>query len=91
MNTLLHFLLLLLQLRRSLRNISLGGRILGKSKSLSRLAEYDDVIRGPLFSLASGPQTLNPPLPIGYIGLSLYRLKPRASRSNGASSKLWYA
>ena len=31
MNTLLHFLLLF-QLCRSLRNISLGGRILGKSK-----------------------------------------------------------
>jgi len=31
-NTLLHFLLLLLQLSRSLRNISLDGRILGKSK-----------------------------------------------------------
>jgi len=26
------------------------------------LAEYDDVINGPLFSLASGPPTLNPPL-----------------------------
>jgi len=32
MNTLLHFLLLLLQLCRNLRNISLGGRILDKSK-----------------------------------------------------------
>jgi len=31
-------------------------------KCLSRLAEYDDVIRGPLFSLASGPPTLNTPL-----------------------------
>jgi len=30
MNTLLHFLFLLFQLCRSLRNISLGGRILGK-------------------------------------------------------------
>jgi len=32
MNTLLHFLLLLFQLCRSLRNIPLGGRIVGKSK-----------------------------------------------------------
>jgi len=32
MNTLLHFLLLLLQLSCSLRDISLGDRILGKSK-----------------------------------------------------------
>jgi len=34
-------------------------------KWLSRLVEYDDVIRGPLFSLASGLSTLiNPPLAI---------------------------
>jgi len=26
---------------------------------LSRLAEYDDIIRGPFFSLASGPPTLS--------------------------------
>ena len=32
MNTLLHFLLLLFQLCHNLRNISFGGRILGKSK-----------------------------------------------------------
>jgi len=32
MNTLLHFFLLLFQLCRSLRNMSLGGRILGKSE-----------------------------------------------------------
>jgi len=31
-------------------------------KVLSRLAEYDDVIREPSFSLASGPPTLSPPL-----------------------------
>jgi len=60
MNTLLHFFLLLFQLCRSLRNISLGGCILGKSKWLSPLAEYDDVIRGPLFSLASGPPNPKP-------------------------------
>jgi len=34
MNTLLHSLLLLFQLRRNLRNVSLGGRSLGKSEVL---------------------------------------------------------
>jgi len=35
MNTLLHFLLLLFQLCSSLRNVYLGGRILGKSKVIN--------------------------------------------------------
>jgi len=66
MNTLLRFLLLLFQLCRSLRNIYLGGRILGFIKSydhgwLSMVTSSE----GPLFSLASGPPTLSPPLPLG--------------------------
>jgi len=31
-------------------------------KLLSRLEEYDDVIRGPLFQPCLGPATLSPPL-----------------------------
>jgi len=63
MNTPLHFLLLLCQSCRSLRNVFFGGHILGLIKSayhgwLSMLTSSE----GPLFSLASGPPTLNPPL-----------------------------
>ena len=63
MNTLLHFLLLLCQSCRSFRNVSLGGRILGLIKSahhswLNMLTSLE----GTLFSLASGPPTLKPPL-----------------------------
>jgi len=66
MSTPLHFLLLLCQSCCSLRNVSYGGRVLGLIKSayhswLSMMS--DGVIRGaPLFSLASGPPTLSPPL-----------------------------
>jgi len=56
MNTPFHFLPLLCQSCRNLRNVSFGGYLRLDQKFLSRLAEYDDVIRGPLFSLASGPQ-----------------------------------
>jgi len=63
MNTLLHFLLLLCQSCRSLRNVYLGVRILGLIKSayhdwLSMMTSSE----GSLFSLASPPPTLNPPL-----------------------------
>jgi len=58
---LLHFLPLLCQSCRSLRNVSLGGRILGLIKSsyhgwLSMMMSSE----GLLFSLASGPPSLNP-------------------------------
>jgi len=60
MNTLLHFLLLLCQSCCSLRNILFIGRILGlinDQKCLSRLIEYDDVIRGaPFLVLPRAPQ-----------------------------------
>ena len=63
MNTLLHFLLLF-QLCRSLRNISLGGPTLGKSKVIITIGwVWRRHQRSPLFSLASDPQTSNPPLP----------------------------
>jgi len=60
MNTLLHFRLLC-QSCHSLRNISLGGSILGMIKSnyhgwLSMMTSSE----GPLFSLASGPPNLKP-------------------------------
>ena len=63
MNTLLHFLLLRCQPCRSLRNVSFGGCTLGLIKSayhswLSMMMSSE----GPLFSLASGTPTLNPPL-----------------------------
>ena len=61
-NTLLHFLLLF-QLCRSLRNIPLDGRILGKSEVIITVGwVWWRHQRAPLFSLASGPPTLNPPL-----------------------------
>ena len=65
MNTLLHIFLLLFQLCHSLRNVALGDRILGLIKIyyhgwLSMMTSSE----GPLFCLASGPPTLNPPLPI---------------------------
>jgi len=68
MKTLLHFLLLLCQSCRSLRNESLGGRIVGLIKSfhhgwLSMMTSS----QGPLFSLASPPATLNPPLRIAFV------------------------
>ena len=64
MNTLLHFLLLF-QFCRSLRNISLGDCILGKSNVIITVGWlWWRHQRAPLFSLASGPPTLNPPLPI---------------------------
>jgi len=58
MNTLLHFLFVLCQSCRSLRNVSFGGRILGLMKSafhgwLSMMTSSED----PLCSLASGPPT----------------------------------
>ena len=69
MNNLLHFLLLC-QSCRSLRNagLSFGGRILGLMKSayhgwLSMMTSSE----GPLFSLVSGPPTLNPPLHVCHI------------------------
>jgi len=60
MSTLLHFRLLC-QSCHSLRNISLGGRIVGLIKSnyhgwLSVMTSSE----GPLFSLASGPPNLKP-------------------------------
>jgi len=60
-NILLHFLLLLCQSCRSLRNVSLGGRILGLIKSAyhgwpSMMTSSE----GPLFSLASGPPNPKP-------------------------------
>ena len=65
MNTLLHFLLLLLQLCCSLRNISLGDRILVKLKVIITVGwVWWRHQRASLFSLASGPPTLNPPLPV---------------------------
>ena len=61
MNTLLHFLLLLLQLCRSLRNISLGGRILGKSKVIITVGRVRwRHQRAPVLSLASGPPNPKP-------------------------------
>ena len=59
----LHFLLLLCQSCRSLRNVSFGGDILGLIKSayhgwLSMMTSSE----GPLCSLASSNPTLNPPL-----------------------------
>ena len=49
---------------RSLRNESLGGRILGliRSSHHSWLIMLTSSEGSPLFSLASGPPTLNPPL-----------------------------
>jgi len=63
MNTLLHFLLLLYQSCRSLRNVSLGGRILGLIKSayhgwLSMMTSS----KGPFLVLPRAPPHLNPPL-----------------------------
>jgi len=57
MNTILRFLLLLFQLCRSLRNISLGGRILGLIKSyyhgwLSMMMSSE----GPFLVLPRAPQ-----------------------------------
>jgi len=63
MNTLLHFLLLLFQLCRCLRNMSLGGRILRKSKVIIMVGRvWWRHQRAPVFTLASPPPTLNPPL-----------------------------
>ena len=60
MSTLLHFLLLF-QLCRSLRNIPLGGRILGKSKVIITVGwVWWYHLRTPLFSLASGPPNPKP-------------------------------
>ena len=63
MNTLLHFLLLLYQSCRSLRNVSLGSRFLGLIKNAYhgwlRMMTSSD---GPFFRLASCPHNLNPPL-----------------------------
>jgi len=64
MNTLLHFLLLF-QLCRSLRNTPLSGRMLGKSEVIITFGwVWWRHQRAPLFSLASVPPTLNPPLEI---------------------------
>ena len=67
MHTPLHFLLLLCQSCRSLRNVSFGGHILGLIKSayhgwLSMMTSSE----GPLFSLTSPHPTLNPPLVMRY-------------------------
>jgi len=61
MNTLLHFLLLLYQSYRGLRNVSFGSHILGLMKSayhgwLSMMTSSGS----PLFSLASGPPNFKP-------------------------------
>ena len=62
MNTLLHFLLLC-QSRRSLRNVSYGGRVRLDQMCFSRLAEYNDFNRGaPFLVLPRAPPILNPPL-----------------------------
>jgi len=64
MNTLLHFLLLF-QFCRSLRNISLGDCILGKSNVIITVGWlWWRHQRAPLFSLASGPP--NPKPTTGY-------------------------
>ena len=90
MNTLLHFLQLL-RLCRSLRNISLGGRILGKSNVIITVGRvWWRHQRAPLLSLASGPPTLNPPLPImstnfawkHEYGVKLWRQKQRTLNTN---------
>jgi len=61
MNTFLHFLLLLFQLCGNLRNISLGGHILRKSKVIITVGwVWWHHHRAPLFSLASGPPNLKP-------------------------------
>jgi len=84
-NTLLHFLLLLCQSCRSLRNVSLVGRILGLIKSayhgwLSMMTSS----KGPLFSLASGPPHLSPPLVTSHISLHTW------SRSHKVLPKSWH-
>jgi len=61
MNTLLHFLLLLCQSCRSLKNVSLCGRTLGLIKSAYH--GWQNMItssEGPPFSLASGPPNPKP-------------------------------
>jgi len=60
MNTRLHFLLLLFQLCRSLRNIPFGARILGKSSDYHGWLSMMTSSEGPLFSLASGPPNPKP-------------------------------
>ena len=63
MNTLLHFLLLC-QSCHCLRSVSSAW-----PKCLSRLGEYDDVIRGaPILVLPRAPPTLNPPLRVHHQG-----------------------
>jgi len=63
MNTLLHFLLLLCQSCHCLRSVFCGGRISGLIKVLITVGwVWWRHQKGPLFSLASGPPTLNPPL-----------------------------
>jgi len=66
MNTLLHFLLLLCQSCRSLRNVYLVGRILVLIKSDHRgWLSMMTLSEGLLFSFASVPLTLSPPLFVG--------------------------
>jgi len=61
MNTPLHFLLLLCQSCRSLRNASFGGHILGLMKSASHgWLSIMTSSECPRFSLASGPPNLKP-------------------------------
>ena len=80
MNTLLHFLILLCQSCRSLRNESLGGRILSLIKSshhgwLSIMTSSE----GPLFSLASGPPNPKPTTGCCYFSCEVQTLKFLAS------------
>ena len=65
MNILFHFLLPLCLSCRGLRNASLASRILSfYQKCLSRLAEYDDVIRGrPFLVLPRAPPNPKPVVP----------------------------
>ena len=63
MNALLHFLLLLCQSCHCLRSVSFGGRILDLIKVPITVGwVWWRHKRGPLFSLASSPPTLNTPL-----------------------------
>ena len=79
MNTLLHFLLLF-QFGRSLRNISLGDCILGKSNVIITVGwVWWRHQRAPFLVLPRAPPTLNPPLPTT-MGVRRHFCKERQSR-----------
>jgi len=88
MNTLLHFLVLF-QLCRSLRNISLGGRILGKSKVIVTVGwVWRRHQKVPVFSLAP-PPILNPPLALIQVSTTSAFNKHAAVHIN-LKWKLWW-